>query len=76
MRLNPGPQPISQIEHETGDSACCARLISCVPVRFVVFATPAFAQDISADFTDEEGGADHDHDDEAGEVIIVQGTRI
>lgn len=39
-------------------------------------ASPTLAQDTFRNHADAEEGPDHDHDDEAGEAIIVQGTRI
>jgi len=44
-------------------------------IAWPFIAPSVFAQDIPADHSDGEEGADHDHDDEAGAVIIVQGTR-
>jgi outer membrane receptor for ferrienterochelin and colicins len=41
-----------------------------------LIVSPAAAQDVPVDPIEAEEPADHDHDDEAGESIIVQGTRI
>ena len=45
-------------------------------IAYCAIGSPAFAQDVPTDHIEGDEGAEHDHDDEASEVIIVQGTRI